>query len=97
MIDWGSAPDWMIAAFASATALSAYQSWRSSKKVEWLIGALESHSTLRLRMEAKRDNLKVIAWDPSQSSPARVPITGHDWPLDEIYLAIPPDLRRSSR
>jgi hypothetical protein len=97
MIEWGSAPDWAIASFAGATTLFAFQSWRSSKKVEWLIGALESHSTVRLRMEAKRDGLNVVAWDPEQSSPSRVPMTGQEWPLDEIYLAIPPDLRRPAR
>ncbi|HEY4213398.1 MAG TPA: hypothetical protein VGM84_18115 [Steroidobacteraceae bacterium] len=92
----GSAADWAVAAFAGATAYFAFRGWKSSKQVEWLIGSLESHSTMRIRLDAKRENVKVIAYDPTVSRyPARIPLAGEEWPLDTIYLALPPDLRRS--
>jgi hypothetical protein len=95
-MNWGSVPDWAMAGFAAATAYYAYQSGKSSRRVEWLIGALESHSTIRLRMRAKRDGLKVVAYDPVTARfPARGPLTGEEWPLETIYLALPPEFRAS--
>ena len=90
----GSVAEWGMVLFAGATAYYAYQSGKSSKRVEWLIGALESHSTIRLRMQAKRDGLKVVAYDPASSRyPARVPQIGEEWNLETVYLAVPPEFR----
>jgi hypothetical protein len=49
----GSASDWFLVAFAAATTVSAYRSWKTARELEWLMGALESHSTVRLRILAK--------------------------------------------
>lgn len=94
----GTIPEWVMAFFSAATALLAWSSYHSSKQVEWLIGALESHSTMRLRMQAKRDGLKVKAFDPKISRyPGRIPLIGEEWHLDEVYLALPPEFRRRSQ
>ena len=64
-MELGSVADWGLVTFAAATAYYAYQTNRSSKRTEWLIGALESQSTMRIRIEAKKLGLKVVAYDPS--------------------------------
>jgi hypothetical protein len=95
---WGTVAEWAMALFAAATALLAFSSYRSSKQVEWLMGALESHSTTRVRMQAKRDGLKVKAYDPKDSRyPGRIPLLGEEWHLDEVHLALPREFRRRSQ
>jgi hypothetical protein len=90
----GSIAEWGLVSFAAATAFFAWQSARSSARTEWLIGALESHSTIRLRMAAKQSGLKVFAYNPQAARyPARVPLVGEEWPLDAVYLAVPPEFR----
>jgi len=93
-MNWGSVSERLMAVFAFATAYFAWATWRSAKKVEWFIGSQESHSTMTIRMQAKRDQLRVIAYDPSLTRyPGDVPLVGKEWPLDAVYLAIPPEFR----
>lgn len=91
----GSASDWFLVAFAAATTVSAYRSWKTARELEWLMGALESHSTVRLRILAKDKGLKVVAFDPSHSRfPGSIPIAGDEWqPPDKIFLALPREFR----
>jgi hypothetical protein len=95
-MEMGSLADWLMAAFAAATAWYAYQNGKTTEQLKWLIGSLESHSTVRLRLQAKREGVRVVAYDPTNSRfPGRIPHVGEEWPIDVVYLAIPRDLRKS--
>lgn len=89
-----------IASVASAVAAlaalwMAIRNERSVKRLEFLAGALESHSFLRVRIAAKLAGIPVEAYDPSVNRyPGRSPQAGKEWPMDKVYAAIPPDLRR---
>ncbi len=81
----GSLADWMLVILAAATTYSAWQTGRMTKELNWLMGALESHSTIRLRMAAKSAGIKVIAYDPNQSRyPSPIPMVGQEWSLEKI-------------
>jgi hypothetical protein len=96
-MNWGTVPEWVMAALAAATAGLAWATWRSSKRIEWFTGAMESHSTMDIRLQAKRDGIRVEAYDPALTNPRRVPHPGEEWSLDVIYLALPPGLRADHR
>jgi hypothetical protein len=75
--------------------------WRISSRVAWLTGAMETHSTMMLRIEAKRGikekPIKLIWWDPSIEP---FPFSGEhntEAELSEIYLGIPPKHRRANQ
>lgn len=67
--------------------------WQINKRMTWLTGAIESHSTMMLRIEAEKAGKEIIWWDPSVQD---FPRDGeHEKPckLDKIYLGIDPKLR----
>jgi hypothetical protein len=63
--------------------------WRLNRRVTWLTGALESHSTLMLRIEAKRGidgkPIKAIWWDPNREKPPFKGTHGVEADLEQIY------------
>ena len=64
------------------------------ERMEWLTGAMESHSALMLRIEAQKEAIPVIWWDPSEGNP---PLEcNHNDPaeLNCIYVYVPPKHRR---
>jgi len=88
----GTVAEWGMVVFATATATAtAYFAWVSSvssKRIEFLIGALESHSTMQLRMDAWDRKLKVIAYDPATDRyPARVPSPRWRGVVPEYHLS----------
>jgi hypothetical protein len=94
-MSFGSVSEWMLVIFAAATAYSAWQTGKTTKELNRLMGALESHSTVRLRMLAKSQNVAVVAYDPELLRyPGHIPMVGNEWHLDKIYLAIPRDFRK---
>jgi hypothetical protein len=67
--------------------------WKINKRMEWLTGAIESHSTTMLRIEVEKAGKEIIWWDPSIKD---FPDKGeHQQPceLKTIYLGIHPKLR----
>lgn len=63
-------------------------------RIAWLLGAIESHSELMLRMKAKELGVEVVWWDPTKGTP---PDEGkeHGAPaeLTKIYQYLPVRLR----
>lgn len=72
------------------------------ERSNWLMGAMESHSTMMMRLEAKKQGIPVIWWDPTDNE------TGEQyWPvydaakhgeeaiIEKIYTGIPLRLRKS--
>lgn len=96
----GDAPsftEWLMVAITFLLLIISFLAWRISRRVAWLTGAMESHSTLMLRIEAKRgvngEPLKVKWWDPNREE---IPFKGaHDKEADLecIYLYLPPKYR----
>jgi hypothetical protein len=100
--------DWnKIAAIISvcATIVTVAFAWltlRIQKQVTWLTGALESHSTLQVRLQAERENKPVVWWDPTFEGGCK-----KNWPeqpkhLDNalvktVYVGLPPHLRKKPR
>lgn len=69
--------------------------WKISKRMEWLTGAMESHSALLLRMEAENKGIAMEWWDPSIED---IPGEGqHREPckIRKIYVGLHPRLRKN--
>jgi hypothetical protein len=82
-------------------AVFTYLVWRVYRRIEWLTGALESHSVLFLRLEAARSvsetgqPVKVVWWDPDIDQVPVRPEHKKETKVTEIYLYLPPRLRRN--
>ncbi len=48
-----------------AIAFFALASWRVSRQLAWFTGAIETQSDLLMKMEAKRQKIPMVWWDPS--------------------------------
>lgn len=91
--------DWLMVIISGLLLIISYFTWRISSRLAWLTGAMETHSTMMLRIEAKRgidgQPIKVIWWDPSREA---FPFSGEhraEADLEKIYLGIPPKYRSS--
>lgn len=75
--------------------------WRLSRRATWLTGALESHSTFMLRLEAKRGvdgkPIRVVWWDPNREKPLFTGAHGVEADLEQVYLYLPPEHRECNR
>jgi len=69
------------------------------RQANWLNGALESHSTIRLKLKAESLGKKVIWWDPTHDGPTKKRPPGSCAHLqqvttDIVYLYVPPEFRK---
>jgi len=75
--------------------------WRINARVSWLTGAMESHSTMMLRIEAKlgveKEPIKVIWWYPTMQKFPFSGEHGQEAKLNKIYLGIPPKYRSNAK
>ena len=89
--------DWLMVIISGLLLIISYFAWRISSRVAWLTGAMETHSTMMLRIEAKRgingQPIKIIWWDPSREAFPFPGEHGTEAELNEIYLGIPPRYR----
>lgn len=92
---------WLDVLIAFLLVVLTFLIWRLNKRVSWLTGAMESHSTLMLRLEAKRGidgkPVRVVWWDPNRE---KVPFSGAhnvEADLETIYLYLPPEHRECSK
>ena len=73
--------------------------WKVYERMAWLTGAMESHTDLMLRIEAKRGikdgrEIKLIWWDPTIERPPIKREHGQEMELDTIYVYLPPNERK---
>ena len=68
--------------------------WKINKRMEWLTGAMESHSDIMLRLEAHKQGIPMELWDKSVDPFPRQ--YGHKEPykLEKIYIGVHPALRK---
>ena len=64
-----------------------------NKKIAWYTGALETHSTLNLRMEAEKNKKEIIWWDPDYRDVPQTQQHGEDAKVDAIRIYLPQNLR----
>lgn len=84
------------------TVLLAFFVWRTYERIAGLTAAMETHSTVMLRLAAKKQGVKVTWWDFNRNSAIRsdspeFPFEhGDEDRLDEsgIYLGLPRRRRR---
>ncbi|MDX1489303.1 MAG: hypothetical protein R3268_13925 [Acidiferrobacterales bacterium] len=50
---------------AAAIACFAWASWRVSTRLAWLTGAMESHSDIMMSLEATKQKVPMVWWDPT--------------------------------
>jgi|GEM_PF-3310640 len=68
--------------------------WKINRRMEWLTGAMESHSALMLRMEAEKKEIEIEWWDPSIEDFPREGKHQEPCKIKKIYVAIQPNLRK---
>jgi hypothetical protein len=92
--------DWIIAAFTVIIAALTFLILRVYLQMEWLSGAMETHSDLMLRIEARRgihnEPIKLLWWDPTIAKPPRQIAHGQEVDLSTIYIYLPVELRRNN-
>ncbi|MGD8617913.1 MAG: hypothetical protein PVH54_01860 [Gammaproteobacteria bacterium] len=71
--------------------------WKINRRMEWLSGAMESHSTLILRMEAEKRGIEMEWWDPSIEEFPREGRHQDPCKINKIYLGIHPKFRKKSQ
>ena len=101
-INWNEVAAIATAIATGVMALFAIMAWRLQKKLNWLTGALESHSTLQLRLLAEREKKPVVWWDPTFQGGCK-----KKWPeqpkhldnalVETVYVGLPPHLRTRPR
>lgn len=93
--------DWLSVLIMLLLVVLNFLVWRVNKRLTWLTGALESHSTWILRIEAMRGvngkPLKVIWWDPNREKPPFKGAHGIEAQPDDLYLYLPPQYRSCPR
>ncbi|MGE0383434.1 MAG: hypothetical protein AB7Q97_01810 [Gammaproteobacteria bacterium] len=71
--------------------------WKVYERIAWLTGAMESHSDIMLRIEAKRgineEPIRLVWWDPTIESLPTKQEHGSEIELKTIYCYLPPRLR----
>ena len=59
---------WIQTAATIVIAVFAFLTWKAYKRIEWFTGAYESHSAMSLRLQAKKENIKMLWWDPTKKA-----------------------------
>lgn len=82
----------VIAFFASLV-------WKVYERMAWLTGAMETHSDLMLRIEARRgingEPINLVWWDPTIEKTPTKKDHGQEIDLSTIYIYLPPEMRRN--
>jgi hypothetical protein len=77
-----------------AIAFFAFASWRVSRQLSWFTGAMETHSDLLMKMEARRQKIPMIWWDPTIEPFPSTAEHGKPVRLRKIWSGMPPRRRR---
>jgi hypothetical protein len=103
-MDWEGTGIIVTALATVALAIATYALWRTTDAIKrqneqlaFFTGAMESHSTLMLRLEAKKQGVPVVWWDPTQARTPGNPRHEQAAELDTIYIYLPTELRTGKR
>ena len=90
--------NFLMVLLTAVIALFTFLVWKVYERIAWLTGAMETHSDLMLRIEAKRgindSPIKVVWWDPTIEKPPGKREHGKEVELNTIYCYLPPRERR---
>ena len=95
--------DWANVIFAGSVAFSGWMVWRATQEIAkynerltWFTGAMESHSKIMMRLEANRQKIPVVWWDPDIEGVPTTPSKKHKAPaeISTVYQFLPPNLRK---
>lgn len=93
--------NWLMIIITLLVAFISLMAWRTSQLIAWITGAMESHSSIMLRLEAKRgvgeQPIKVIWWDPTIEAPPISRKHGEEADIKCIYSYVPLKERKSRR
>lgn len=92
--------DWLMVCLTFVIAVFTILVWRVYARIALFTGAMESHSTMMLRIEAKKNGIPVTWWDPTLNGPCT-----KSWPqlqgehgkeavLEQIYIGVPVERRK---
>lgn len=86
--------DWIMVILTLVIAFFTFLVWKVYDRMAWLTGAMESHSDIMLRIEAKRgikegEAIKLLWWDPTIEDPPVKREHGKEVDLNTIYVYLP--------
>jgi len=91
--------NWMLVLLTLFIAFLTYLVWKVYRQIAWLTGAMETHSEIMLRIEAKRgingQPLRLVAWDPTIEPPPIKREHGKEIDLSTIYVYLPLQERKN--
>jgi hypothetical protein len=91
--------NWIMAVLTLVIAFFTFLVWKVYERIAWLTGAIESHSDIMLRIEAKRgissQPIKLIAWDPTIEAPPINRQHGDEIDITTIYVNLPLSQRKN--
>jgi hypothetical protein len=72
-----------------------WASWRTASRLAWFTGAMESHSEIMLRLEARRQKIPTVWWDPTVEAPPFHGVAhGKKCQIAQIRIFLPEHLRQ---
>ena len=90
--------NWVIAIFTIVIAVLSFAVHTVYRRIEWLTGAMETHSNWMLRIRAfegiNGEPIEMVWWDPSEGDPPVEKKHGEPVKLDPIYIYLPRELRK---
>ncbi len=91
--------EWIMAFLTLVIAFFTFLVWKVYERMEWLTGAMETHSDLMLRIEARRgikgEPIKLVWWDPTIEKTPTKKEHGQEIDLSTIYMYLPLEMRRN--
>jgi len=96
----GCVTDWIMVVLTLIIAFFTFLVWKVYDRIAWLTGAMESHSEIMLRIEARRGikgkPIKLVAWDPTIEPPPNTK-RKHRQKIDvkTIYVYLPLSQRKN--
>ena len=93
-------PSWIMAFFTIVIAFFTFLVWKVYERISWLTGAMETHSDLMLRIEARRgvngQPVRLVWWDPTIAIVPTKKEHGEEVDLSTIYIYLPLEMRRNN-
>lgn len=85
-----------VLALALAVAIIGCLILRVLWRLEWLLGSIESHSTTRTILAARREGIEVVWWDPTIEPWPRTARHGVAADVPKLRIGMPRAQRRKS-